>query len=661
MSRCNKKEKERLLMIEPDYLLSQPFQAPDTNNYLRFRTEVNNTLKVVGAHATSKDLWYSYELKYWHKINTTTTTNISMTAGQTVYMRGLNNSFNDYDHITRIDATQNIYAEGNIMSIVDKKGETDVIPADHFFRNFLASSKLKSAPELPATTLTKYCYAYLFLNAKIEESPVLPAMVLAEGCYCGMYQMSSLIEAPELPATTLAVSCYQYMFSRCPSLVKAPSILPATNLYESCYEDMFSYNYSSLTTGVLEISGTNSAPKCFMNMFTDCEKIETPIVIKSTTMSTDSHVNMFYGAKKINNVTVYVNTWDTNKATRWLETVAASGHLYNINGATIPTGTNGCPSGWTQHVPVTVHGNVVNSTGTVEIPQNILSGTDVEIIFKPSAINETLYLLKDNDVEVDYSNVEYITDNGNSIYKYKIINIQGDHTISAQFIDSALYETNVTKTQNIGNGSSSTSVYASDYVSVSHCGSINADFGVISLPDENDITINSVSCTAKATSAQLCSGNGIVDRIMSLNNMGSNTSWNSGSITTLNVGSSWTKSMFTNLKLHVGGCAAENNICTGSQGSIKLYGATLTINYDYNGPVYDINSAKIGSGQVSKDMKFIKSGCSYLYYAQPDQGYHISSVTLDGNAITLSEDGTYLLSNITTDHTFNVVFEQDQA
>ena len=48
-----------------------------------------------------------------------------------------------------------------------------------------------------------------------------------------------MTKAPELPATTLAKGCYEYMFTECQSLTKAP-VLPATTLADFCYNYMFS-------------------------------------------------------------------------------------------------------------------------------------------------------------------------------------------------------------------------------------------------------------------------------------------------------------------------------------------------------------------------------------------------------------------------------------
>ena len=52
------------------------------------------------------------------------------------------------------------------------------------------------------------------------------------------YNCRSLITAPELPATTLTNYCYDSMFYGCTSLVTAPT-LPATTLAGYCYQNMF--------------------------------------------------------------------------------------------------------------------------------------------------------------------------------------------------------------------------------------------------------------------------------------------------------------------------------------------------------------------------------------------------------------------------------------
>lgn len=61
---------------------------------------------------------------------------------------------------------------------------------------------------------------------------------------------------------------------------------------------------------------------------------------------------LYYMYKDCSDV-ISVNTppslayWDTSKATGWLDNVAASGTVYKASALTIPTGTDGVPSGWT--------------------------------------------------------------------------------------------------------------------------------------------------------------------------------------------------------------------------------------------------------------------------------------------------------------------------
>ena len=109
-----------------------------------------------------------------------------------------------------------------------------------YYNIFQGCTSLKTAPELPATTLSEGCYKSMFDNCtSLVQAPELLATTLAQACYERMfYNCTSLTQAPELPATTLAVGCYSNMFSNCSSLIQAPE-LPATTLQFNCYLNMF--------------------------------------------------------------------------------------------------------------------------------------------------------------------------------------------------------------------------------------------------------------------------------------------------------------------------------------------------------------------------------------------------------------------------------------
>ena len=131
-----------------------------------------------------------------------------------------------------------IAASGNIMSLLNF---SDTLP-DYAFRFLFAyhCTALTAAPELPATTLSAYCYSGMFEECtSLVQAPALPATTLAIECYNSMFgRCTSLTTAPALPATTLQVECYMSMFSYCTSLTQAPE-LPATELIYGCYKYMF--------------------------------------------------------------------------------------------------------------------------------------------------------------------------------------------------------------------------------------------------------------------------------------------------------------------------------------------------------------------------------------------------------------------------------------
>jgi hypothetical protein len=90
---------------------------------------------------------------------------------------------------------------------------------------FFGCTSLTTAPELPATTLTNYCY---------------------RGMFCGC---TSLITAPTLPAMTLVDSCYGGMFSGCTSL----------NYIKALFTTTPNFNYTG--NWVLNVAATGTFVK----------------------------------------------------------------------------------------------------------------------------------------------------------------------------------------------------------------------------------------------------------------------------------------------------------------------------------------------------------------------------------------------------------------
>lgn len=107
-------------------------------------------------------------------------------------------------------------ASGSVMSLLGAQPMT----INAFRGLFKDCTGLKTAPELPATTLSNYCYYEMFSGCtSLETAPELPATTLKNYCYNSMFMgCTSLTTAPELPAETLTTSCYTNMFNGCSSL-----------------------------------------------------------------------------------------------------------------------------------------------------------------------------------------------------------------------------------------------------------------------------------------------------------------------------------------------------------------------------------------------------------------------------------------------------------
>jgi len=122
-------------------------------------------------------------------------------------------------------ASTSFDVEGNVMSLLygdNFVGQYDLGNNTRIFARLFQESGVVSAENLvlPATTLSNYCYEYMFYGcASLVTVPKLPATTLAERCYQNMFQYcASLTTAPELPATTLAIGCYKSMFYGCTNL-----------------------------------------------------------------------------------------------------------------------------------------------------------------------------------------------------------------------------------------------------------------------------------------------------------------------------------------------------------------------------------------------------------------------------------------------------------
>lgn len=171
-------------------------------DYLYFEAaEANSTVSMMSMLSTAPDLEYSTDGTNWqewqhttevtpgeeegdpdtytHTFDTLTLSDI----GDRVYLRGDNpNGYLDFenDRISCFSMTGKIEAHGNAQSLVDGDTPTLVAKSMPFFSDFMMTQEqpsgvLVSAPSLPATTFTPFCYAFLFVGCNaLETMPIIP-------------------------------------------------------------------------------------------------------------------------------------------------------------------------------------------------------------------------------------------------------------------------------------------------------------------------------------------------------------------------------------------------------------------------------------------------------------------------------------------------------
>ena len=178
---------------------------------------------------------------------------------------------------------------GNVMSLISPDGNyvnnktiTKPFAFYHLFDNaWNIYSNWQYKLELPATTLTRGCYNYMFCNTGIDNISELPATTMAEYCYQGMFASCwNLYQAPELPAKTLAEGCYAFMFAQ--SGVSNVPGLPATELADWCYQEMFWGCYNLYEAPVLPAKTLKSG--CYNRMFAYCNYLNS-VTCLATTLS----------------------------------------------------------------------------------------------------------------------------------------------------------------------------------------------------------------------------------------------------------------------------------------------------------------------------------------------------------------------------------------
>ena len=307
--------------------------TPVSGDYLTMQIVSGGTINWYASDsAHTKTISYSINGGPWTYITSSTGgTSFNVNSGDTVLFKGINNSYSYYaSHNPRwlnafYQSTASFNLSGNILSLIygDNFVGRTTVPNDYALERLFAETKVLDAVglKLPPVT-TQDCYFEMFdYCTALRTAPELPATTLVDRCYARMFHNCvSLETAPALPATTLAYSCYYDMFNYCTALRTAPA-LPATTLAYSCYEGMFNY----------------------------CTALRTAPALPATTLVNRCYMHLFYNCGRLNRITcLATNIQDSDATSYWVTGVASSGTFVkdaNMTGWT--TGDNGIPEGWT--------------------------------------------------------------------------------------------------------------------------------------------------------------------------------------------------------------------------------------------------------------------------------------------------------------------------
>lgn len=299
---------------------------------------VNNIHSHTHGTPNAANTEYSKDKQNWTSIDfRTTDLDVNLNQGEKLYMRstnGLGNAGSANNYIS-LYTSQNVNIGGDLKTLIDYRDATiDTLPENAFvklFTGYLSRDfKVVDASDL---TMDGILYAdYNSLNR------------LFEGC-------QDLVTPPlEFPARYGSDSCYGYCFNGCVNMTSAPVIKLDTywsgKTINSMMTNMFN-GCSSLTS--IDLSNVQFMGKfAASNMFNGCSNLRGPVII-NTQASNGWAGNMFKDCSSLDDIRYLGSNWTSGNAQDWVSGVAATGDFYNLGGATLPTGTNGIPSGWTTH------------------------------------------------------------------------------------------------------------------------------------------------------------------------------------------------------------------------------------------------------------------------------------------------------------------------
>lgn len=238
-----------------------------------FKADGEQTVAItkVGS-APAITMQYSYDGVTWESWDLTP---LPFGGNTKVYVRGMGNySFgidsSRHNKIT-FGTDSYVYVSGIVEALLDGYNEVLTAQGTGLLRNlFYEQSALRSAENLrfelktvPSVYLTTYALMFAKCSNLLYAPKALSIESFGSGYECAsMFQdCTSLLTAPELPATTLSQYCYRYMFQGCTSLkaIRCRAKVKSINSTELWLEGVSAsgtfyghseYGYSSGASGI---------------------------------------------------------------------------------------------------------------------------------------------------------------------------------------------------------------------------------------------------------------------------------------------------------------------------------------------------------------------------------------------------------------------------
>lgn len=228
------------------------------------------------------------------------TTGVTSSNNGRLYVRGSNNTYitGNKNNGWVFTNAHLIAIGGNIESLLDNEtvgANTHPSMANYAFAGLFMNAPIFLVPEtfLPATTLAKYCYQYLFSGTNLLIAPALPATILADYCYQYLFNgctALSDIDDLHLNANTVYIGSYSNMFKGCTALTTAPA-LPATTVRSMGCAAMF-YGCTALVTPPA-LPATTVDTYSYNNIFYGCTSLTKLVALPAINISSNSYAGMF--------------------------------------------------------------------------------------------------------------------------------------------------------------------------------------------------------------------------------------------------------------------------------------------------------------------------------------------------------------------------------